>query len=254
MYQLAVCNDDAAIRAQITRILDAHPQRDAFRVVEFPDSQSLLAGLRAGQSFFLLILGIELQGHNGVTVGKVLREELRDNTTQILYISASTRYAMHLFDVRPLNFLTRPLDEGKLSDCVTQALELVPKQDETLTVRSGRQARRIPLREIRYLESYNKRLTIHTTQGDCTCTQRLAQVLSVLPQPDFFQIHQSFAVNGRYVRRVRYDRLALDDGTVLSISQHFRKQVRELLFRRTPRRESCCGKEPLSGPTLHIPV
>ena len=235
MYQIAVCDDQEPIRSQIIRVLDAHPRREVFRVAEFSSGEALLADLRAGQTFFLLILDIELQEQNGVTVGKLLREELRDNATQVLYISAHTKYAMELFDVRPLNFLTKPLDEKKLSACVTQALDLAPKLDATLTVFSGKQAWRIPLREIRYLESYNKHLTIHTTQGDCTCTQRLAEVFSTLPKPNFFQIHQSFVVNDRYVRCIRYDRLSLDDGTELSISQHFRKPVRELLFRHMPR-------------------
>ena len=235
MYQIAVCDDEEAIRAQIVRVLAAHPRRGEFVVSEFSSGEALLDSLRAGQTFFLLILDIELQSQNGVTVGKLLREEFRDNATQVLYISAHSKYAMELFDVRPLNFLTKPLDEGKLSVCVTQALELAPKLDAALTVSSGKQAQRIPLREIRYLESYNKRLTIHTTQGDYTCPHRLAEVFSTLPKPDFFQIHQSFVVNDRYVRRIHYDRLTLDDGTELSISQNFRKQVRELIFQRIPK-------------------
>ena len=166
MYQIAVCDDEEAIRAQIVRALSTHPRQGEFVVSEFSSGENLLDNLRAGKTFFLLILDIELQSQNGVTVGKLLREELRDNSTQVLYISAHSKYAMELFDVRPLNFLMKPLDEGKLSACVTQALELAPKLDATLTVFSGKQAQRIPLREIRYVESYNKRLTIHTTQGD----------------------------------------------------------------------------------------
>ena len=235
MYQIAVCDDEEAIRSQIIRVLAAHPRRDDFTVTEFTSGEALLDRLHSGQTYFLLILDIELQAQSGVAVGKRLREELRDNATQVLYISAHTQYAMELFDVRPLNFLIKPLDEEKLSACVTQALELAPKLDAVLTVPVGKQAQRIPLREIRYLESYQKRVTIHTIQGDYTCTQRLAHVLSALPQPDFFQIHQSFVVNDRFVRYIRYDRLSLDDGTELSISQHFRKQVRELLFRRIPK-------------------
>lgn len=235
MYRIAVCDDEEGIRAQILRILSVHPCRGDFTVTEFSGGEALLDSLRAGQTFFLLILDIELQDQSGVAVGKLLREELRDHATQVLYISAHTKYAMELFDVRPLNFLTKPLDEGKLSACVTQALELAPKLDAALTVFSGKQAQRIPLREIRYLESYHKRLTIHTTQGDYSSAQRLADVFSSLPQPDFFQIHQSFVVNDRYVRHIRYDRLSLDDGTELSISQNFRKEVRALIFRRLPK-------------------
>lgn len=161
MYQIAVCDDEKAIRAHIGRVLDAHSCRKGFAITEFSSGEALLDSLRAGQIFFLLILDIELQAQNGVTVGKWIREELHDNITQILYISAHTQYAMELFGMRPLNFLVKPLDDKKLSACVTQALELAPKLDTVLTIFSGKQAQRIPLREVRYLESYHKRLTIH---------------------------------------------------------------------------------------------
>ncbi len=236
MYQIAVCDDEEAIRSQIIRVLSAHPSREAFSIVEFSSGEALLNSLRAGQAYLLLILDIQLQDQNGVTVGRLLREELGDNATQVLYISAHTQYAMELFDVRPINFLTKPLNDEKLSACVTQALELAPNLDKALTLRVGKQALRIPLREIRYLESYQKRLTIHTTRGDHVCAQRLSDVLSSLPQPDFFQIHQSFVVNDLHIHSIRYDHLTLDDGTELSISQNFRKQVRELIFQSIPKR------------------
>lgn len=231
MYQIAVCDDDEASRAQIVRVLAAHPRREDFSVAQFSSGEDLLDRLRKGHSFFLLILDIILPDQSGVAVGKFLREDLQDNATQILYISAHTEHAMELFDVRPLNFLLKPLDEEKLSACVTLALELAPGMNNALTIRMRAQSQRIPLEEIRYVESYHKQLTIHTTQGDYTCHQQLTKMASCLPQPEFFQIHQSFVVNGRHIRCIRYNRLTLDDGTELSISQNFRKQVRELISR-----------------------
>lgn len=238
MYSIAVCDDEPAIRRQIMEMLHAHPDRDGFLVSEFSNGEALLERLRAGENFFLVILDIELGAKSGIEIGKVLREELEDNSTQILYLSAYDQYAMELFDMRPLNFLLKPVDPEKFSACVTKALKLAPFLDAALTIFPDKQAQRVPLREIRYLESYNKRLTIHTTQGDYTCAQRLAQVMEQLPQPQFFQIHQSFAVNNHYVRRIQYDRLMLDDGMELSISQSYRKQVRQMIFQRIPSQQA----------------
>ena len=50
----------------------------------------------------------------------------------------------------------------------------------------------------------------------------------------FLRIHQSFLVNTLYVRRIQYDRLTLDDGTELPISQSYRRVVRGRLLRWTP--------------------
>ena len=44
--------------------------------MEFSSGEALLNSLRAGQAYLLLILDIQLQYQNGVTVGRLLREEL----------------------------------------------------------------------------------------------------------------------------------------------------------------------------------
>lgn len=235
MYRIAICDDEAAIREQVIRILDAHPSREKFTLSEFSSGEALLDSLRSGRTYLLLILDIELETTNGVALGRLLRQELRDNATQILYISAHESYAMELFDLRPLNFLVKPIDPDKLTACITQALELSPCLDATLTFFTGKVAQRVPLREIRYLESYNRKLTIHTVQRAYSCSQKLAELLAKLPQPEFFQIHQSFVVNDRFVHRIQYNRLELDDGLELPISQTYRRQVRDLIFQNLPR-------------------
>ena len=108
----------------------------------------------------LLILDIELDTVDGVAIGRLLREELRDSVTQLLYISGQQQYAMALFDTRPLNFLLKPLDEAKLLDCVVQAIRLSRPEEAVLTVLVERTPRALPTQAIRYIESYHKRITV----------------------------------------------------------------------------------------------
>ncbi len=237
MHYIAVCDDDETVRGQITAALDSHPRRREFAVEVFSQGEELLAQLRAGNSFLLLILDIQLESASGVEVGRIVRETMRDSATQLLYISAHDSYAMELFDLRPLNFLLKPLDGEKLRACITMALERAPYADAVLRYADGKQFGCVPLREICYLESYNRRVTIHTTHGDLACSQRLAELMRQLPASDFFQIHQAYVVNDHCVRRVRYDRLTLDGGVELSISQNYRKAVRQRLLRQLHRGE-----------------
>ena len=231
MYQIGVCDDDEIVREQVLRLLSGHPDCGKFRISVYRSGEELLESMEDGQRFDLLILDISLGVRSGVEIGRYIRETLRDNRVQILYISASTRHVLKLFDVRPLNFLIKPLNEKKLLDCVTKALELSSGREEMLTIHPSKQIWRIPLWEIRYLESYNRRLTIHTIHEDVVCGQKLDEVMRELPYPEFFRIQHSFAVNAGHVRRIQYDKLVLDDGTELSISQAYRKQVKDLMCR-----------------------
>lgn len=67
---------------------------------------------------------------NGVEVGKKIRDQLCNETSQIVYISGKDSYAMELFDVRPLNFLIKPLQKEKIEVVVRKAIDLVDKGNQ----------------------------------------------------------------------------------------------------------------------------
>ena len=124
MYRIAVCDDNPEILTQVCTTLSGSPLGKELELTPFHSGAALAAALRSGARFALLILDIELDTVDGVAIGRLLREELRDSVTQLLYISGQQQYAMALFDTRPLNFLLKPLDEAKLLDCVVQAIRL----------------------------------------------------------------------------------------------------------------------------------
>ena len=122
---------------------------------------------------------------DGVAIGRLLREELRDSVTQLLYISGQQQYAMALFDTRPLNFLLKPLDEAKLLNCVVQAIRLSRPEEAVLTVLVERTPRALPTQAIRYIESYHKRITVHSVQHELVCRDKLDTVARQLPEQFF---------------------------------------------------------------------
>ena len=234
MYRIAVCDDNPEILTQVCTTLSGSPLGKELELTPFHSGAALAAALRSGARFALLILDIELDTVDGVAIGRLLREELRDSVTQLLYISGQQQYAMALFDTRPLKFLLKPQDEAKLLDCVVQAIRLSRPEEAVLTVLVERTPRALPTQAIRYIESYHKRITVHSVQHELVCRDKLDTVARQLPEQFFLRIHQSFLVNTLYVRRIQYDRLTLDDGTELPISQSYRRVVRGRLLRWTP--------------------
>lgn len=230
VFSIAICDDEPVICAGIRHILNRHKEAVKISVSEFHTGEALCESIRSGVSYGLIILDIELKSMNGVAVGKLLREELKDSVTQILYISGKQGYAMELFDLHPLNFLLKPLDAGKLLHCVDEAMEVVNQNLPCFAFTAQRAVYRIPYREIRYFESRNKTVVVHTMKDEYSYVGKLSDIEKEVPSGEFIRIHHSYLVHRPYIRRMQYEQLTLDDGTVLSISQAYRKEVRELLF------------------------
>ena len=168
MYRIAVCDDNPEILTQVCTTLSGSPLGKELELTPFHSGAALAAALRSGARFALLILDIELDTVDGVAIGRLLREELRDSVTQLLYISGQQQYAMALFDTRPLNFLLKPLDEAKLLDCVVQAIRLSRPEEAVLTVLVERTPRAVTIHELELLEQLSSgdyRLRIRCSKG-----------------------------------------------------------------------------------------
>jgi len=107
MLRIAICDDDHNICTQLEKIiLDFQEQvMKDLEVEVFYSGESLFEHIKTEDGFDLIFLDIELERITGVEVGELLRHDLEDYTTKIVYISSKNYYDRQLFEVQPLHFL-----------------------------------------------------------------------------------------------------------------------------------------------------
>ncbi|MFB5191299.1 LytTR family DNA-binding domain-containing protein [Alicyclobacillus fastidiosus] len=114
-----------------------------------------------------------------------------------------------------------------------------PTQMQSLTFvmgQAGAMWRPIPLQDIAYLESYQKKTWVHTKDGVLTTDHTLQSLEKRLPSAYFIRIHRAFIINISWIDFIeRDDRsslvITLKDGagTRLTVSQTYVRQVRRSL-------------------------
>lgn len=237
MYRVAICDDEADVCTALTEMLCRAAELPELEITAYYDGEALCEAVERGRMFDLYILDIELPCINGVEVGRKLRSELGQEYAQLLYISGKERYAMQLFDLRPLNFLTKPFSEEKVVGCVKLAVSLTERAASFFEFKYKKQLFRVPYREIRYYESRNKHVVIHTVHNDLMMLGQLGDIKQSRQLPEsFMQVHQSFLVNYEYVQKFGYQQMLLDNGAVIPISLPYRKKVQEQVMKLTAAR------------------
>lgn len=240
MFRIAVCDDECTVCSQIETIILANRNLffEKLEVEVFYSGEELCRFLKEEHDFDLLILDIELKQIDGIEVGRILREEMHNDMIQIVYISSKKGYAMDLFKHRPINFLLKPINKEELLTTISKSMELVLKENQFYEFNIGKTFYKIPYKQIMYFESDAKKIRIITVDGIIKeYYGKLSEIKEELYQKDFVQIHKSYLVNYLFVAEYQYDTLFLTNGLKLSISQTYRKEVREyLLKRRTIRR------------------
>lgn len=229
MLKVAICDDNKSICTQIEDTITHYG--DSFQknieVEVYYSGESLFEAIENGYDFDLIFLDIELGDLNGIDVGKLIRSQPNNQITQIVYISCQATYAMELFDIHPLNFLIKPLDSQKIIESIEFCYSLYNKLDHYFTYKVRTDTKRVPIRDIIYFESHNRKIDMMTIHGVESFYGKLDVIYETLKEFQFLYIHKSYLVNYYFVDTFKYEYTILTGGIKLPISQNRRKMIRE---------------------------
>lgn len=218
MYRIAVCEDEDLLREELRTLCEEIlRERDVeHQVTPFASAESLEAALRQGESFDLLCLDIGLAGMSGMEFARALRTW--DENTGILFITGSDAYLKEGYQVRPIQYLFKPVRREELAEALEADLRR-RKVPRTLTLRGGGRTLTLPLDQILYLESRNHLLLVRTTGGSQELRGSLSEAERLLPPGQFCRCHNSYLVHLSHVTEISRQTLVLSDGTQLPISR-----------------------------------
>ncbi|MDF2656242.1 MAG: LytTr DNA-binding protein [Bacillota bacterium] len=230
MFRIAICDDEQVICSQIENVILKYAAENNERVETqvFYSGEELIRFLKCGEGFDLLFLDIELKLINGVEVGRRIREEMDNQTMQIVYVSGKDTYFRDLFDVRPMHFLQKPVTEEDIIKDIRLGMKLSNKLGGIFVYRKGHEAYRKPVSDILYFESNNREVKMVTSDDEEVFYGKLDDVYEQVGKYHFMYIHKSYVVNYLYVKKFQYSEVTMSNMEVLPISQARRKMIREL--------------------------
>ena len=230
-YKIAVCDDEKVICKTIFDMIeDISKQMDIrFETDCFTSGEELYEEMKSS-AYDLIFLDIELPKMNGVAVGKYIREKLNNETVQIAYISSKQQYAMELFEIRPINFLIKPITKEKIQAIIDKLLKLNAVDTQIFKFKVRQEHIKLPMSEIIYFSSSGRTVTLVSNENSYVFYRTLDDIYDEIKAGHFLYIHKSFIVNYRYVRQYEYEQVTLLDGTVLPISQPRRKLIRKMIL------------------------
>jgi len=234
MITAAICDDDIKICAELESALGGifDGMQVEYEIEVYFTCAALCRSMESGSHYDLIFLDIEFAEDeiNGVEAGRLIREAQQNHMVSIVYISQVRDYSLQLFEIRPLNFLIKPLKREAIEKTVSTFLKITKLWEGEFSYSVGRDTHKIKLSDVIYLESRDRKVILHLTRGKTA--EFYASLKEIyqdqLKEYDFLFIHASYAVNFDHISAIRYDRLFLADGEApLPISQGRRNEIRE---------------------------
>lgn len=178
----------------------------------------------------LIFLDIEMPDKNGLEFLKSISQN-----SMVIFTTAHTKYAVEGFNVNAVDYLLKPIEVERFKTACNKAKDyfeysnaLKSKVLNCLYVRSEYALVKILHNEIRYLETLDDYIKIHTSNGKVVLTlMSMKKILEKLPKNEFIRVHRSYAVPLSQISSIRNQTISLGE-TTIPVGANYKKEVQDL--------------------------
>lgn len=227
-YEIAICDDEEKQRTYMKSLVERwlHQTFHHAQIREYASSEQFLFE-QADVMTQILFLDIEMEKMDGIALAKEIRKHNRQ--MQIIFVTGYMEYIQEGYDVDALHYLLKPVSQEKTDSVLERAVERLKTADAVLFVESSGELTRIPLHEIRYIES-NRNYNIIHADTDYEMRGTLSELEAKLDEA-FVRVGRSCLVNLHYVRRIGKTELILNTGEKLPVPRGSYKKLNEAFIK-----------------------
>ncbi|SHH82411.1 two component transcriptional regulator, LytTR family [Sporobacter termitidis DSM 10068] len=233
MLHIAFCDDDTRFLKYIvpkTEKIFKQLKTDVL-IHSFTNGMELVEQFRKYDPYYdVIFLDIEMPVINGKDVAQQLR--ILDKKFKLAFITAYESEALNTFQYDVIGFLTKTrLDEelSQLIERINRAIIEDNPQFQFFKVDSDRDEVmeiKVPLDDIVYFESINRKVYLHSQRGTFTLRHyQFSEIVNHYIPLGFIDIHRTCIVNMKYIFSVDDIEIRLDDNTRLPLSRRKKQQI-----------------------------
>ncbi len=156
-----------------------------------------------------------------------------ENPPKIVFVTASTEYALEGFRVDAIDYLLKPISyvdflksANKVKswfDAHQQKTDEVRSNKEFLFIKSDYKLLRINFDDIKYIEGMSEYIRIHLTNGKPVMTLLgMKAIEDKLPSDRFMRVHRSYIVNLTKISVIERNRIIFDGSVYIPVSDQYK--------------------------------
>jgi two-component system LytT family response regulator len=236
MMRVLIVDDERLARAELRRLLAAHPQVEI--VGEAANAEEAVQQLAALQPD-LLLLDVQMPGASGFDLLQAL-----DMAPDVIFTTAFDQYALRAFEVNALDYLQKPIQAQRLANALSRAalrlgapsqlpaLPVAPRPQQ-LFIKDGERCWFVTLERIRLFESEGNYTRVHFDGEQPLMLRSLNQLEQRLDPLRFFRASRRQIVNLDYVAQLAPAdggglSITLQDGQCVDVSRRRAAQLKDL--------------------------
>lgn len=230
MLHIAICDGEADFVKHLTTIIQQYAAEtgEEIKITPFCDGMELIK--RYDTTLDLIFLDIQMRLLDGLHTAQRIRE--LDERVGIIFLTTLTQYGLEGYQYQAADYIIKPIKYVRLKAELNQWLKKHRQDDSpSIIVINDSGKYKIVLKSLRYVETFNRKLLLHTEQENIVSYKSMKEMEQELSQAGFARCHTSYLVNLFYVKGVQKLEITLITGERIPISQPKRKAFMEQLTR-----------------------
>lgn len=227
MIRIAIVEDEAAEAERLQEYIRRY-SKEALVAAEtdvFLNPNAFLQKYRADHD--LIFLDIEMPELDGISVARRIRA--LDAEVPIVFVTNMKKLALKGYEVDALDFIVKPLGYYGFALAFKKARQVIArlaKHQITVPIKFGE--RRLNVADIRYVETFARKLVFHLAEEEVVSPGALRDVEERLRSYNFARCNSCYLVNLRYVTKIYKDDVYLGD-ICLAVSRSKKKSFTDEL-------------------------
>jgi len=220
--RIVICDDERQYADFVEAAIEkwkASRKVTSIYVSKFQSSEDVCEGIGQSLPYDVAFLDIQFPGEmDGLKLAQMLKAQSEFMT--LILMTNYQEYAIEGYRVNALRFLTKPLSESAIWECLDIAHhQWTLMNDRSLMIKTSQQVMRIPYRSIIFAESMAHYAVIRQTDGEnITARMKLSQLAEELPGDMFMQCHRCYLVNLLHVYSISRSFIRLSNGGEIPVS------------------------------------
>lgn len=230
MFRIAICDDEEKVCSALeSYILTACKSIHIVPEIDIFSSGTILKKhLVDGSLYNLFFLDIELNDESGITISDCIRNEIKDESAQIIYVSGKTEYDRQLFAFRPFSFIEKPFNLDVVRTTLEKYMRIYGDKNDLFHYKYGHDTFWLNLSSVYYFKSNRKLINIVSSSSKESFYGTMNSLIEQLNNQGFISPHKSYLVNYRFIRAFQPDSIIMVNGDIIPIAKGKRDEISKL--------------------------
>lgn len=179
----------------------------------------------------LMILDLNMPKLKGFEFLKTLQ-----NPPKVIVTTAYSEHALEGYELNIVDYLLKPFGFDRFVKAINKieidskevtTIQNTDKQEESLFLRANKRRVQVKMNEILFVEATGNYVKVVTENEEVQVREKLSDILNLLPQNEFYQVHKSFIVAKTHINAIEGNRIFIKD-FVIPIGKTYKINLNQL--------------------------